>query len=59
MSEGESEVQSGLNGFRKDVRALLSNRDFVILLLSFSIAVGFFNALLTLLNQIISPFGYR
>jgi hypothetical protein len=31
----------------------------VLLLLSFSIGVGFFNALLTLLNQLVNPFGYR
>lgn len=37
---------------------LLKNRDYCILLLSFSIGLGLFNALLTLIFQIVSPYGY-
>ena len=38
---------------------LLSNRDYLVLFCAFSIGVGFFNSLMTLLNQLIAPFGYR
>lgn len=40
------------------INILFSNRDYVILFIAFSIGVGFFNSLMTLLNQIVSPFGY-
>jgi FLVCR family MFS transporter 7 len=43
---------------QKEVSLLLHNRDYCILFVVFSIGVGFFNAILTLLNQIIDPFGY-
>jgi hypothetical protein len=52
-------VRRGADEFISDLKTLLWNRDFRFLMWSFSIAVGFFNALLTLLYQIISPFGYR
>lgn len=48
-----------MNSFYSDVGTLLCNKDYVLLLMSFSIGVGFFNALLTLLNQLVNPFGYR
>lgn len=44
---------------KKEVSLLLKNKDYLILFTVFSIGVGFFNAILTLLNQIIEPFGYR
>jgi FLVCR family MFS transporter 7 len=43
---------------QKEVSLLLHNRDYLILFVVFSIGVGFFNAILTLLNQIVEPFGY-
>ncbi|KAJ1427351.1 major facilitator superfamily domain-containing protein, partial [Ochromonadaceae sp. CCMP2298] len=43
---------------RGDFCALMGNKNYLILLTAFSIGVGFFNALLTLLNQLVSPFGY-
>jgi hypothetical protein len=48
-----------MDSFYRDMGILFSNKDYVLLLLAFSIGVGFFNALLTLLNQIVNPFGYR
>jgi MFS family permease len=44
--------------FKEEVSHLMANRDYLILFLVFSIGVGFFNAILTLLNQIVAPFGY-
>lgn len=38
---------------------LQSNRDYLVLFCAFSIGVGFFNSLMTLLNQLVAPFGYR
>lgn len=38
---------------------LFRNKDYLLLFAAFSIGVGFFNSLLTLLNQIVAPFGYR
>lgn len=37
---------------------LMGDRDFCILLFSFSIGLGLFNAFLTLIYQIVEPFGY-
>jgi nitrate/nitrite-specific signal transduction histidine kinase len=58
-AQGISDFQRALDSFYADLRTLLTNKDYVLLLLSFSIGVGFFNALLTLLNQLVNPFGYR
>lgn len=41
-----------------DVKELFQNRNFVLLFWNFSIGYGFFCAILTLVNQIISPYGY-
>jgi len=41
------------------LRQLGRNWDYLILFCTFSIGVGFFNSLMTLLNQLIAPFGYR
>lgn len=53
-SAGMSDMQSMLC----DVKVLLQNRNFVLLFWNFSIGYGFFCAILTLVNQIISPYGY-
>ncbi len=45
--------------FVKETGQLFRNRDYLLLFAAFSIGVGFFNSLLTLLNQIVAPFGYR
>jgi len=41
-----------------DVNTLLKDRNFIVLCLSFSISLGVFNALITLVNQLVQPFGY-
>jgi hypothetical protein len=51
--------RSGGNRVMNDFYELMRNRDYCILLLSFSIGLGLFNALLTLIFQIVSPYGYR
>jgi hypothetical protein len=43
---------------RQEARELFSNRNYLVLFAAFSIGVGFFNSLLTLLNQIVAPHGY-
>ncbi len=44
--------------FCAETAQLFRNRDYLLLFAAFSIGVGFFNSLLTLLNQIVEPFGY-
>jgi hypothetical protein len=44
--------------FYRVTKQLFSNKDYVILFLVFSIGVGFFNSIMTLINQIVQPFGY-
>jgi hypothetical protein len=43
---------------KRDCWLLLQNKDYIILFFAFSIGVGFFNSIMTLLNQIVGPFGY-
>ncbi len=43
---------------KRDCWLLLKNRDYIILFFAFSIGVGFFNSIMTLLNQIVGPYGY-
>lgn len=42
----------------EEVNELFRNRDFVLLTIAFCIGVGFFNSVMTLLNQIVGPYGY-
>jgi hypothetical protein len=44
---------------KDDLWLLLRNKDYLILFCVFSIGVGFFNSVMTLLNQIVGPYGYR
>jgi len=57
-SAGVSDYQRAVDSFKQDMVTLLHNKDYLLLVISFGIGVGFFNALLTLLNQIVQPFGY-
>eukprot|EP01035_Chromulina_nebulosa_P036716 gene36716-49496_t len=43
---------------RDESSTLFNNRNYIVLFIAFSIGVGFFNSLLTLLNQIVAPHGY-
>lgn len=49
-----SDISRSIN----ELKSLLRNRNFVLLAIAFCIGVGYFNALMTLLNQIVNPFGY-
>jgi Na+/melibiose symporter-like transporter len=42
----------------EEVQQLFGDRNFVLLAISFCVGVGFFNSVMTLLNQIVSPYGY-
>jgi FLVCR family MFS transporter 7 len=44
--------------FKEEFLLLWNNKDYLILFTVFSIGAGFFNAIVTLLNQIVAPFGY-
>lgn len=55
--EGEGE-EDPMASLKQDVYLLLNNKDYIILFFVFSIGVGFFNSIMTLLNQIVSPYGY-
>jgi sugar phosphate permease len=37
---------------------MITNRDYLVLLFCFAVFVGIFNAMSTLLNQIVTPYGY-
>lgn len=43
---------------RTEVYELLGNEDYVYLLLAFTIGLGIFNSLITLINQFVEPQGY-
>jgi FLVCR family MFS transporter 7 len=59
--EGQARVSAARRAFqavRADFTALLGNRNFCGLFVGFGLGLGIFNALLTLLQQLISPCGY-
>lgn len=41
-----------------DASQLIKDRNYMLLLISFSLSIGLFNAIVTLLNQILLPWGY-
>jgi hypothetical protein len=51
--------QGGWLRLKKEYKKLMQNKDYVILLVSFSLGLGLFNTFLTLIYQIIEPWGYR
>jgi MFS family permease len=57
----EGDTEGGLTSLQRLVvesRALLSDRQFLFLLLAFSVGLGVFNAVVTLIAQIVQPCGY-
>ena len=56
-STPSSELDSQL--LKDDLCKLAGSKDYLVLFCAFSIGAGFFNSLMTLLNQLIAPFGYR
>lgn len=56
---GISFGDTSIDHLRQELNALWNCRDYWVLFIVFSIGVGFFDALMTLLNQIIAPHGYR
>ena len=44
---------------RSNLKELISNRDYLIILWCFSLGLAFFNALLTLISQLLSPCDYN
>eukprot|EP00981_Chlorochromonas_danica_P012788 scaffold5400_cov159-Ochromonas_danica.AAC.7 len=49
---------ASIDHLRQEINTLWNCRDYWVLFIVFSIGVGFFDALMTLLNQIIAPHGY-
>ena len=43
---------------KEEFLQLLTNADYIILLLAFSVGLGLFNTFLTLINQLVAPHGY-
>lgn len=41
-----------------DLKLMIKNKDYLVLLFCFAVFVGIFNAMSTLLNQIVTPYGY-
>lgn len=50
--------QGGWKRLKREYNLLMSNSNYVILLISFSLGLGLFNTFLTLIYQIIEPWGY-
>lgn len=50
--------QGGWKRLEREYNKLMRNKDYVILLISFSLGLGLFNTFLTLIYQIIEPWGY-
>ncbi|KAH8552673.1 major facilitator superfamily domain-containing protein [Umbelopsis sp. PMI_123] len=44
--------------YLSDLKLLLTNKYYLVLLFCFAVFVGIFNAMSTLLNQIVTPYGY-
>lgn len=53
-----SDASDHYGSFQKELKLLFTDRNFVILFTVFSLGLGLFNALLTLLYQFIQPYGY-
>ncbi len=56
-----SSADGGSNSWdmvKAEMKLLSKNKDYILLFLFFSVGVGFFNTILTLLNQIVEPYGY-
>jgi len=57
-SEEADSLQEVWLKLKREATILFGNRNYIVLFIAFSIGVGFFNSLLTLLNQIVAPHGY-
>jgi hypothetical protein len=57
IDSGDS--SGGWKRLQREFSALMKNKDYVILLIAFSSGLGLFNTFLTLIYQVIEPWGYR
>ena len=55
---GEGGAGDVIRGLLHDFRRLLWDRNFLLLLVSFSVGLAVFNAMLTVINQWLSPYGF-
>ncbi len=44
--------------FKEALTKVFKNRNYILILLTFSLVLGVFNALATLVERVIEPFGY-
>ena len=58
LNEHHNHTSSGTSLMWTEFKDLISNREYMLLLLSFSIGLGLVNAVLTLVFQLVSPVGY-
>jgi Na+/melibiose symporter-like transporter len=56
--DANASPQGASRGFKEDGLALWNNREYMLLLWSFSIGLGIVNAILTLIFQYVEPYGY-
>lgn len=56
--DNDGEFGKVIKNLKEEVSSLLANKNYIVLFIAFAIGVGFFNSLLTLLNQIVAPHGY-
>jgi FLVCR family MFS transporter 7 len=49
---------SSFVALRADLNKLFSDKNYVVLFVAFSVGLGVFNTLMTLINQLVAPHGY-
>lgn len=57
-TEGRSLSTSSASSLFSDCKTLLRDRNYLILFVSFSLGLAIFNSVLTLVNQLVQPYGY-
>lgn len=57
-TESEADLRAVWEKLSEEASSLCRNKNFIVLFIAFAIGVGFFNALMTMLYQIVAPHGY-
>ena len=52
-------LSASVRRLKQDFNQLMNDKNYVVLLIAFSVGLGVFNALMTLINQLVQPHGYR
>jgi hypothetical protein len=58
-TSGIDSFKSSYDSMKADAKKLFSDKNYMVLFVAFSVGLGVFNTLMTLINQIVAPHGYR